>query len=162
MVKLFLKAKATLENVTDVQPVDTPQSPYEYIFKIECTSCREVHPKPISINRFEQHDISGSRGEASFVFRCKSCKSEHSAQITRTKDKLTSETSGNWVHILEIDARGLDFTEFVPEGRWECVGAETGTKFDDVDLEDTEWHDYDEKAADEVAVVEFEWSIARL
>lgn len=162
MVKFYLRAKAELENVTDLHPVDTPHSPYEYIFIIECTHCREEHNKPVSINRFEQHDISGSRGEANFVFRCKSCKNEHSALITRTNNKMTAETSGKWVNILEIDARGIDFKDFVPEGRWECSGAETGTKFEDVDLEEGEWHDYDENSQGEVAIVEAEWQISRL
>lgn len=162
MVKFYLKVQAELQNVTDVQPVDTPQSPYEYIFKIQCTNCREVHPKPVNINRFEQHEITGSRGEASFVFRCKACKSEHSAQITRTKEKITAEKNREWVKILEIDARGIEFLEFTPEGRWECSGAETTSKFDEVDLEDLEWHDYDEKAQDEVSIVDFESEISRL
>lgn len=162
MVKFYLKAKAELENVTDVQPVDTPESPYEYTFIIECTKCREEHNKPVTINRYEQHEITGSRGEASFVFRCKSCKSEHSAQISRTKDKLTTETNNKWVKILEIDARGVEFKKFIPEGRWECVGAESGTKFNEVDLEDLEWHDYDEELKEEVSVVEAEFDITRL
>jgi hypothetical protein len=29
---------------------------------------------------------------------------------------------------------------------WKCQGAESGTKFNEVELEDGEWNDYDEKA----------------
>lgn len=69
-----LVLKATLEGITDLSPKDSEQSPFEYTFEIECTSCREKHDKEITINRFELHEMSGSRGEANFVFKCKNCK----------------------------------------------------------------------------------------
>ncbi|EEQ38832.1 hypothetical protein EJF18_30327 [Clavispora lusitaniae] len=159
MVKFYLKAKAELSNVTDLEPNDSPSSPFEYTFRIECTKCREVHDKPVTINIFEQHDISGSRGEASFVFRCKSCKSEHSAQIERTKEKISA--SGEWAKLLSIDARGIDFVEFIPDGKWKCAAAESSTKFEEVDLEDKEWYDYDDNKGEEVSVTEVEFDIAR-
>lgn len=152
---------AELANVTDLEPLNTPQSPYEYTFTIECTKCREVHDKPVTINTFEQHEITGSRGEASFVFRCKICKSEHLAQITRTKEKLTIEDNGKWVRILEIDARGMDFIKFDALGQWQCHGVTSPTIFDEVDLEDGEWYDYDDNAGEEVSVSEVSFEIAR-
>lgn len=159
MVLLYLKAKVQLENVTDLEPVDTAESPYEYTFTIECTKCREVHGKPVTINRFEQHELDSSRGAASFVFRCKNCKNEHSANISRTPAKVTE--NDKWVKILELDCRGLEVKEFIPEGRWQCVGAETNTSFTEVDLEDGEWYDYDEKAGSEVSVTDVSYDIAR-
>lgn len=161
MVKFYLKAHAELTNVTDVQPVDSAESPFEYTFRIECTKCRETHGKPVTINRFEQHEISGSKGEASFVFRCKSCKSEHSAQILRTNESLTQETAGKWVKLLEIDARGADFIEFIPEGRWMGKAANSTSVFDEIDLEDGEWYDYDDNKGEEVSVTDFKWEISR-
>ncbi|KAI5965335.1 uncharacterized protein KGF55_001556 [Candida pseudojiufengensis] len=160
MVKFSLKIQGELSNVTDLQPLDTAESPYEYTFQIECTKCRTIHDKDIQINRFEKHEISGSRGEASFVFRCKECKNEHSASIARTNDSLTIGNTKP-VSILEIDARGIDFIKFIPDGKFQCVGEETGTKFDEVDLEDDEWYDVDEKTNDEVSIVDVKWSITR-
>lgn len=159
MVKYFLKAKAELAQVRELQPVDTTESPFEYTFTIQCTNCRETHDKPVTINRFESHDISGSRGEASFVYRCRICKSEHSAQIERTKE--TVSVSGEWAKLLSIDARGVDFVSFIPEGKFQCVGAESNTKFEEVDLEDLEWYDYDDNKGEEVSVTEVEFDIAR-
>ena len=77
--------------MTGLLPVDTLDEPYFYTFKVQCTSCREIHPNWISVNRYvciyvplysivkaedikEQNEVSGSKGEASFVWRCKSCK----------------------------------------------------------------------------------------
>ena len=63
-----------LNSVTNLRPLDTAESPYEYSFKVQCTSCRETHPNWVSLNRFEQHEQQGSRGEANFVWRCQNCK----------------------------------------------------------------------------------------
>ena len=38
--------------VTDLSPVDTEAQPFYYTFKVQCTSCREVHPNPVTISRF--------------------------------------------------------------------------------------------------------------
>ncbi|EGV60961.1 hypothetical protein PSN45_002315 [Yamadazyma tenuis] len=162
MVKFALKITAELAGVTGLHPQDTPESPFEYTFTIECTKCREVHAKPVTINRFETHEISGSRGEASFVFRCKSCKSEHSAAIEPTGTVCTPDTNGKPVTILTIDARGLDFNEFIPDGFFACEGEDSPTKFTEIDLSEGEWYDYDDNAGEEVSVTEISWSIVRL
>ena len=36
------------------------------------------------------------------------------------------------------------------------------SSFDDVDLEDGEWYDYDDDRGEEVSVTEFRWEIARV
>ena len=91
------KRRLTCHRVNQLRPQDTEDDPYFYTFKVQCTSCREVHPNWISFTRFvrlhlpptsplilgaekdtdklvqEQHEIPGSRGEANFVWRCKLC-----------------------------------------------------------------------------------------
>lgn len=64
----------TPHSVTDLRPLDTEDAPFFYTFKVQCTSCRETHPNFVSISRFEQNEVSGSRGEANFVWKCKNCK----------------------------------------------------------------------------------------
>lgn len=71
---LALALKAELSGVTDLRPLDTEDSPFYYTFKVQCTSCRETHPNWVSVSRFEQNEISGSKGEANFVWKCKNCK----------------------------------------------------------------------------------------
>ena len=63
-----------LDRVTDLRPQDTQDAPFYYTFKVQCTSCREIHPNLVSVSRFEQNEMSGSRGEANFVWKCKNCK----------------------------------------------------------------------------------------
>lgn len=71
---LALALTAELNGVTNLRPDDTAENPYYYSFRVQCTSCREIHPNWVQVSRFEENELSGSRGEANFVWRCKSCK----------------------------------------------------------------------------------------
>lgn len=143
-----------------MKPVDTPDSVFEYTFKIQCTSCREVHPKNITINRVETHEIHGSRGSANFVFKCSFCGKESSASIISDAKPYTAEQSEKPGTIVEIEARGIDFIEFVPDGDFTAKSAVSGAVFEDVDLTD-EFYDADEKTFDEVSITDIKWEIAR-
>lgn len=84
--------------------------------------------------------MSGSRGEANFVFRCKNCKvrtviqgtivrllscgiscsqvsaqRESSATIKEAPKAYEQAEPAKPKNILEFDCRGLEFTEFKPE-----------------------------------------------
>lgn len=102
--------------------------------------------------------MSGSKGEANFVWRCKNCKREHSASIKSQSPKAYTHEDKK-VKIIEIDCRGLEFVEFkadvcalvskykiygadLEQGAWSVQGTESGTKFADVDISDGEWYDY--------------------
>ncbi|KAH9865372.1 hypothetical protein J1614_008955 [Plenodomus biglobosus] len=158
---LALALKAELDGVTDLRPSDTQDAPFFYTFKVQCTSCRETHPNHVSFNRFEQNEVSGSKGEANFVWRCKNCKREHSASIKAAPATYQRTDPPKTVNILEFDCRGLEFTEFTPEGDFEAKGAETVTKFTSIDLSDGEWFDYDEKSGQEVSITNVQWEIRR-
>jgi hypothetical protein len=47
------------------------------------------------------------------------------------------------------------------QGEWLAEGAETGTKFTGIDLEEGEWFEYDEKSNEEVSINEVKWEIRR-
>ncbi|EFE43813.1 hypothetical protein TRV_01387 [Trichophyton verrucosum HKI 0517] len=61
---------------------------------------------------------------------------------------------GKGQKIIEFDCRGLEFTEFKADGKWEATGTESGTKFSDISLEENEWYDFDEKQGEEVNITE--------
>ncbi|EAQ83773.1 hypothetical protein CHGG_10177 [Chaetomium globosum CBS 148.51] len=63
--------------------------------------------------------------------------------------------------IIEFDCRGLEFTEFLPEGEWLVDGIDSNTKFEGVELTEGEWFDYDEKAGEEVSIKDLKWDIVR-
>ncbi|OJJ80431.1 CXXC motif containing zinc binding protein [Aspergillus glaucus CBS 516.65] len=158
---LSLVLSAELSGVNQLRPQDTEDDPYFYTFKVQCTSCREVHPNWISFTRFEQHEIPGSRGEANFVWRCKLCQKTHSATVTTGPNAYEADEKRKGQKIIDLDCRGLEFIEFKPDGEWEAKGAESSTPFTGIDLLD-EWYDYDEKAGDEVSVKEINWDIVKV
>ena len=41
----------TYHSVTDLQPIDDEATPFYYTFKVQCTSCREIHPNWVSVSR---------------------------------------------------------------------------------------------------------------
>lgn len=59
--------------------------------------------------------MSGSRGEANFVWRCKNCKREHSASIKEAPRKYEFSEPKKRQTVMEMDCRGLEFMEFRPE-----------------------------------------------
>jgi len=86
---------------------------------------------------------------------------EHSANITGPPKAYEQSEPAKRVNILQFDCRGLEFTEFKPEGEWLAEGVDSKTKFTGIDLGEGEWFDYDEKAGDEVSIKELRWEIRR-
>ncbi|KPM34116.1 hypothetical protein AK830_g12456 [Neonectria ditissima] len=159
MFTLLLSAELT--GVTNLRPDDTQDNPFWYMFKVQCTSCRETHANYIGVNRFEANDISGSRGEANFVWKCKNCKRASSASIIAAPAAYEQTEPPKSQKIIEFDCRGLEFVEFKAEGEWLAEGLDSGTKFTGIELVDGEWYEYDEKAGDEVSIKEIKWEIRR-
>ncbi|KDE04429.1 hypothetical protein MVLG_05144 [Microbotryum lychnidis-dioicae p1A1 Lamole] len=167
MVKLQVLIKATLENCTDLQ---AHGDDFNWMFRVQCGSCREEHPNWIGIDATESHEISGSRGEANFVWRCTMCKREHTINFdpsfNRSKAFYTFDQSESqkFATIAILECRGCEIVKFDPKGIWHCKGVNSGTVFDEVELELSNpdgWTDYDEKASEPVGVSEFESKIER-
>ncbi|TQN73271.1 UPF0587 protein [Colletotrichum shisoi] len=156
-----LALTAEVNGVTNLRPDDSEGNPFWYTFKVQCTSCREVHDKPVSVSRFDNNDMSGSRGEANFVWKCKNCKRESSATIKAAPASYAQGEPAKQQKLLEFDCRGLEFTEFIPEGEWLAEGLDSGSKFSAIDLTEGEWYDYDEKAGEEVSIKDLKWEIKR-
>ncbi|CCL98285.1 uncharacterized protein FIBRA_00279 [Fibroporia radiculosa] len=143
----MLCIKADLENVTDLAPVSDA---FEYFFQVKCTSCNEVHPKFVALNRLEEHEVSsGKNNTAHFVWRCGLCKRESFAKFEARSvtTPYSADANGQFAPFLTVDCRGLEFIGFDPRGVWSCSGLDSGTVFDEVDLREGEWVDYDEKVA---------------
>ncbi|ORY64127.1 uncharacterized protein BCR38DRAFT_434110 [Pseudomassariella vexata] len=157
-----LVLKAELSGVTNLRPKDELENPFWYTFTVQCTSCRETHPNAISVSRFENNELSGSRGEANFVWKCKNCKRESSASIKAAPKAYEMGEPPKEQSIIEFDCRGMEFTEFSPEGSWLAEGTESGTKFTEIELQDGEWFDYDEKSGEEVSIKDLKWDIRRV
>jgi len=47
-----LLSYANVGSVTDLRPDDTPENNFWYTFKVQCGSCREIHPNFVEVSRF--------------------------------------------------------------------------------------------------------------
>ncbi|ORX43549.1 DUF866-domain-containing protein [Hesseltinella vesiculosa] len=151
-MKLALYFKADLENVTNLAPT----ADKEWHFKIECSSCHEVDDNWISFNSEELHDVTGSRGQANLVMKCKFCKREATAQFETSAKMTPISESGQFQKLATFDVRGLELVKFSPRESWTVKGLESNTVFDDVDLTEGEWAEYDEEAGEPVGISNFE------
>lgn len=95
------------------------------------------------------------------MFKCKNCKRESTANIKPLSKTYELEESGKPLSILQIDARGIEFTEFHADGKFQCSGVNSNTKFKEVDLVDGEWYDYDEDAGEEVSITDIKWDLKK-
>lgn len=95
------------------------------------------------------------------MWKCKNCKREASANIKAAPVAYEMSEPPKTINLLEFDCRGLEFTNFKPEGDWLAEGIDSGIKFTAIDLMEGEWFDYDEKAGDEVRIVNISWNIRR-
>ena len=109
----------------------------------------------------EENEISGSRGEANFVWKCKNCKREATANIVDAPKPYAQSDPPKAQQIIKIDTRGCEFTDFRPDGDWICKGADSGTEFKGDILNEDEYFDYDEKAGEEVSIKELKWEIKK-
>ncbi|KAI8969062.1 hypothetical protein BDF20DRAFT_827477, partial [Mycotypha africana] len=129
--KLGLYLKADLENVTDLLPAED----FEWNFK-------------------DTYEMNSSRGSANLVMRCKFCKRDMTASFEPSFKikKYDAENSGKFQQIAQFDCRGMELVDFQPKEPWSAKGLETNSVFEDIDLTEGEWADYDEKAGEPVAI----------
>ncbi|KAF9337616.1 hypothetical protein BG006_003789 [Podila minutissima] len=143
MPVLALQIKAELENITDLIPADADHT---WHFKVQCTGCREVDQNWITMNAIDKAELSSGRGEANLVMKCKFCKRESSADFASKPVAYEIENNDKFATIVTIECRGLEPVNFEPRMGWKAKGAESGTVFDDVDLSEGEWVEYDDKS----------------
>lgn len=120
--------------------------------------------------------MKGSRGQANLVTKCKMCSRESSLGkffrhlhnidtlivepaiilfsdiLPDTISKYTIEDSNKFKSIVTFDCRGISIIDFSPRNGFKCCGVETNTKFEDINLEEKEWVDYDERQNQPVGI----------
>lgn len=178
---LYLVIDATLsENIKRLSVQDTASDPAEYAFDLVCTSCREKHDSKVVINGFEKTPLPGSRGEASFVMKCKFCGKEVSIDLNQFEESLYNDSGeenkeiigkveaqrkkhnlrgikGGCV-LLSLDCRGCEVLGFYPDNLKFLAELYSG-KTMEFQLEEGELYDYDDDSGEEVTVTEFKSEI---
>lgn len=57
---------------------------------------------------------------------------------------------------MTFDCRGIEPVEFAPGEGWIAQASDSGKVFDEVDLSEREWVEYDDKSKRSVGVYDFE------
>ncbi len=169
MVKIGLQIRATLEFVTGLR---ADGDDFRYYLKLKCANCGEVPDHWQYVSMAEKQPVKGGRGDANCVSKCKLCSRENSLDILEASlASYDAKDSGNWKTIVAMDCRGMEPVEFSPRNGWAAKGykededgegQETGTAFEDVDLSDKDWADYDEKSSESTVISEFEAQFVKL
>eukprot|EP01024_Parvocaulis_polyphysoides_P024997 TRINITY_DN22807_c2_g2_i1.p1 TRINITY_DN22807_c2_g2~~TRINITY_DN22807_c2_g2_i1.p1 ORF type:complete len:163 (-),score=28.22 TRINITY_DN22807_c2_g2_i1:75-563(-) len=154
MVMFLLYIKAELENIGSLK---LPEG-YSYCITVKNSAGEDVR-EGVYVSAAEEHEMAGSRGTANFVLKwVRDARSNASLNVTEVKKvtrEYTGEDSGQFVPIIGFDCRGMEPIAFHPENGW-IVTSSGGKVFDDVDLRENEWADYDEENDLQVNILEFE------
>ncbi|ORZ33171.1 hypothetical protein BCR44DRAFT_49202 [Catenaria anguillulae PL171] len=154
MVFLGLFLRADMDNVSRILPADVDH----WEISVRCGSCNEDNPTPITVSADDSMAISGSRGEANVVMKCKFCKREGSIRIVDNSVVEWAEDQP----LVRFECRGIDITKWHPKGGWTVyAGNDSPTKWTDVDLSD-DWMEYDEKSGDPVSISDVATDVRRV
>ncbi|CAH1775430.1 unnamed protein product [Owenia fusiformis] len=151
-MKIALQFKARLEFLTNLRPEGED---FRWYLKLKCLNCGEETPEFTYLSLLENSPLKGGRGHASLVLKCKLCARENSIDIVKESiGTYTAEDSDSskLVKIVTFDCRGVEPTDFSPRAGWTAEGAESGSKFSDINLLEKEWCDYDEKVNESVGI----------
>uniref|UniRef100_A0A8C4S5F4 CXXC motif containing zinc binding protein n=1 Tax=Erpetoichthys calabaricus TaxID=27687 RepID=A0A8C4S5F4_ERPCA len=152
--KIGLQFKATLENVSNVRPVGDD---FRWYLKLKCGNCGEVSEKWQYITLMDSMPLKGGRGSASMVQKCKLCSRENSIgewQKNTIPRIFLAEDSERFKTIVQFECRGLEPVDFQPQAGFAAEGAESGTPFTEINLQEKDWNDYDEKISESVGIYE--------
>jgi hypothetical protein len=68
-----------------------------------------------------QEEVSGGRGTANVVGKCKGCRKDYSVSVLN--DKLATydvQDSGKFKTIVAFECRGVELAAYKPSGNWQC------------------------------------------
>ncbi len=112
----------------------------------------------VTISKGDVMELEGSRGDANFIMKWPGNKQQAYIKIVDIKGvtgNYTEDNAGKWVTVLGLECRGI-----VPiawkVGRDFIAESSGGHFFEDVDLGDGDWAEYDEENDASVSVTNVE------
>uniref|UniRef100_A0A7E4ULD8 C2H2-type domain-containing protein n=1 Tax=Panagrellus redivivus TaxID=6233 RepID=A0A7E4ULD8_PANRE len=144
MPHFALELKANLVNVTNLRPAD--YATHHWCMKFKCSSCGAKFDHWQSATAEEIHVLHEHQRIANLIENCPFCAIQYSIHILPDSYKpYDANKNEQWQQIVRFDCRGMEPVDFDPTVGWVAEGSESGTVFEDIDLTDKEWADYDEK-----------------
>ncbi|EFA01755.2 UPF0587 protein CG4646-like Protein [Tribolium castaneum] len=154
MVKIGLQIKANLDHVEELY---TNHPNYTFLLKLKCLNCGETSDKWHGITESETFPTKMGKTETHYLAKCKLCGRENSLDIIEgSNGKYTNEDQDKFKTIVVFDCRGIEPVEFTPGEGWVAKIEESGKVFNDVDLNDAEWVEYDDKIKESVGIYDLQ------
>lgn len=101
-------------------------------------------------------------GQTNLRMTCKFCKSHGCFDIDALSVKpYDASSSGQFAPFVGVEGRGWEPVVWVPSTGFVASGEESKTIFNDVDLSELEWVEYDDEAKVSVEIMEIETRITK-
>ena len=157
MGKIDLQIKCQFVNIAACkQPAEG-----DWHFKVKCTNCQTEMDNIIYFNLVERQDIQGSRGQASFIAKCKNCERTGNIDYIDNSHNKYEDQNEQWQTIARFECRGLEPCEFFPGTGFSAISSASVTVYgteggkDPIDLSEGDWAEYDEEAEEELGIYSF-------
>ncbi|CAK9439496.1 uncharacterized protein LODBEIA_P35960 [Lodderomyces beijingensis] len=119
---------------------------HDYKFKVQ-RNCGAFHPKPIEMNQWHQQQVTGFRRSVNFIMKCKSCRRERYATISKRGSQLI------------VTAFRLIALEHIADDPYQCQNSQGDLMVQGVGLLDGEWGYVDESSGEEMRISDLTWEI---
>uniref|UniRef100_A0A0N4ZF82 UPF0587 protein CG4646 n=1 Tax=Parastrongyloides trichosuri TaxID=131310 RepID=A0A0N4ZF82_PARTI len=150
-----LQIKCNLNNIEKLIPDD--ETSFRWYIKLKCSNCGEEDSKWKYVVFNETFDTLKGRSECHLVEKCALCGRQNTLEIKPgTFHNYASEKNEQFQTLVEFDCRGIEPIAFDFRNNWQAVASDSGTVFDDVDLSEGMWTEYDEKENRCVEITELE------
>ncbi|KFV74519.1 UPF0587 protein C1orf123, partial [Dryobates pubescens] len=145
--RIGLQLRATLENITRLR---AEGEDFRWYLKLKCGNCGEVSEKWQYLRLMDSAPLKGGRGSATMVQKCKLCSRENSIEIlSQTIKPYNVNLLFPWYNLIL-----KSFLQMCLQAGFAAEGAESGTPFNDINLVEKDWNDYDEKTKESVGIYE--------
>mmetsp|Transcript_12943 Transcript_12943/g.47326 ORF Transcript_12943/g.47326 Transcript_12943/m.47326 type:complete len:167 (+) Transcript_12943:118-618(+) len=151
MVVFVLSMRADVEGVEEIKKTPGQQ----WCLDLKASDSDEER-KGVFVSDDEQVELSTGRASANFVMKWPGTSKEASVDVVDLKGVTRSYTradSGAMVPIVAFDCRGVEPTAWYPQSGFQVV-SEKGGVFDDVDLKEGDWTEYDDENDLAVSILE--------
>ena len=152
----LLSFKADLENV------ETLHFPADHAWVLGFRDENADERRNVVLCTSDSVEIPGSRGSANLLLKFPAATTPAAISVAASdKHGTTAYTkSGEFQPILAVECRGAQPFEWTPTGFY-VAHAPSGTTFDQVDLQDGDWCDFDADADCSVGVFNVAWKWER-
>ncbi|GLG97829.1 UPF0587 protein GA18326 [Gryllus bimaculatus] len=125
-----------------------------------CTNCREGTGKVHDVSLTHQIPCKIGHGHVHYSAKCKFCSKEQTIEII--PDSIKPYVKGDpLTKVVVFECRGVEPSQFEPRDGWIAKAENSSLIFNDIDLKEGDWAEYDEKAQEPVGIDSIESNFVR-